>query len=63
MGIIESFRKLPLPLLSLHITAKFLAGIGVGVLLADYLNGLGWWLILLAVLISVPSAYRILKAG
>jgi len=46
--------------LILIITGKFLAGVGIGVLLINYLAGYGWWLILLAVVTSLPGAYKIL---
>jgi hypothetical protein len=62
----EKFRKLPTRLLMLHVTSKFLFGVGLGALLASYLKGLdwqicGWSLIILSLIIAIPSTYRILK--
>ncbi len=61
MNLINRFRKLPIPILILHITAKFVFGVGLGVLLANYLSGFGWWIILLALIMSIPGAYKVLS--
>ena len=61
----EKFKKLPRPLLTAHIFCKFLFGVGLGILLASYLEYewklLGWLLIILSLIIAIPSTYRILK--
>lgn len=61
MNLINRFRKLPIPILILHITAKFVFGVGLGVLLANYLSGFGSWIILLALIMSIPGAYKVLS--
>jgi len=59
---VEKFRQVPNPYFSLHITAKFLAGVGIGVLLATWLPGWTWWLFIIAALvIAIPSARIVLK--
>ena len=59
---IEKFRQMPNPYLSLHTTAKFLGGGGLGVLLAAWLPvWTGWIFIGVAVLIAIPSARIILR--
>lgn len=60
MSMIDKLRQLPTTSLMLIIAGKFFAGVGIGVLLINYLAGYGWWLILLAVITSLPGAYRIL---
>lgn len=61
MNVFTRFKNLPLPLLMLHVTAKFLGGVAIGALLGDYLKGY-WWLILLAAfVIAIPSSYWILS--
>lgn len=62
---IKKMAKLPVPLLAAHIFAKFLFGLGLGILLAGALD-FDWkfWgtvSIVLSVVISIPSARRILK--
>ena len=57
--------KLPVPLLAAHMFAKFLFGLGLGIILAGALD-FNWklWgsvLIALAVFVSIPSGRRILK--
>ncbi len=57
----EKFRQVPNPYFSMHITAKFLFGVGLGVLLATCLPiWTGWVFIILALLIAIPSARIVL---
>jgi hypothetical protein len=59
---VERFRQMPNPYLSLHITAKFLFGVGLGLLLATCLPiWTGWIFIVVALVISIPSARIILR--
>ena len=58
---IEKFRRVPNPYFSMHITGKFLFGVGLGVLLAIWLPvWTGWVFIVAALLIAIPSAKIIL---
>jgi len=57
----EKLRHIPNPYFTLHITGKFLFGVGLGVLLATWLPiWTGWMFILAALLIAIPSARIIL---
>ena len=57
----EKFRHMPNPYFTLHITSKFLGGVGLGVLLATWLPiWTGWIFILAALLIAIPSVRIIL---
>ena len=59
----ERFRDVPNPYFSMHITGKFLFGVGLGVLLATWLPvWTGWIFIVAALLIAIPSA-RIVLGG
>jgi len=56
------FRQVPNPYFTLHITAKFLFGVGLGVLLAIWLPvWTGWIFIVVALLIAIPSARIVLS--
>jgi len=58
---IERFRHVPNPYFSIHITAKFLGGVGLGLLLATWLPAwTGWVFIIVALLIAIPSARIVL---
>ena len=58
---IEKFRQVPNPYFSMHITGKFLAGMGLGLLLAIWLPvWTGWVFIIAALLIALPSARIVL---
>ena len=57
----EKLRQVPNPYFSLHITAKFLAGVGLGILLATWLPvWTGWAFIIIALLIAIPGARIVL---
>ena len=57
----EKFRRVPAPYFTLHITAKFLFGVGLGLLLATWLPvWTGWIFIIVALLIAIPSARIVL---
>lgn len=66
MSVVEKFRKLPISIMILHISGKFLSGVGLGALLASYLYRYdwqlwGWIIIVIAVLTQIPGAYKVLK--
>ena len=59
---VENFRRVPNPYFALHITAKFLGGVGIGVLLATWLPVWTWWIfIIVGVVIAIPSARIVLR--
>lgn len=61
----EKFRKLPLWLFSMHIFAKFLFGVGLGLLLAYYFAPdcacVGWLVVLASIILSIPGIVAISK--
>lgn len=57
---IKRFKKLPTPLMVMHITGKVIVCFGLGILFADYLTKFVWWIILLGVILTIPSGNRIL---
>jgi len=60
-GKMEKLRGVPNPYFTMHITGKFLFGVGLGVLLAIWLPvWTGWIFIILALLIAIPSARIVL---
>lgn len=53
--LVNEFRKLPTPVLFSHVISKFVFGVGLGVLIARYVEFSGWWIILLSLIIGIPS--------
>ena len=59
---VEKFRHVPNPNFTMHITAKFLFGVGLGLLLAIWLPiWTGWVFIIVALVLAIPSAIIVLK--
>jgi len=56
----EKFRQVPNPYFSMHITTKFLAGVGLGLLLAIWLPTCTGWIFIISLLIAIPSARIVL---
>lgn len=59
MGLIDKVKGLPTPLFILHFTSKAVITLGLGVLLANQLDGFGWWIIGLGLVLSIPAAIKI----
>ncbi|MBA7635150.1 hypothetical protein ES703_42751 [subsurface metagenome] len=58
----EKLRQVPNPYFTLHITSRFLFGVGLGILLAIWLpTWTGWVFIGIALLIAIPSVRIILR--
>jgi hypothetical protein len=58
---IERFRKLPTPLMFLHVFSKVLLGFGLGLLLGNLWEKYGLPIIFIAVLLSIYPAYKIIS--
>ena len=57
---IEKLKNLPNPYALWYVTAKFLAGVGIGVLLATWIATWTWWIfIVIACVISIPVIWKL----
>ena len=57
---IDKLKNLPNPYVLLFITAKVLGGIGIGVLLANWLSAWTWWIfMIIACVIAIPVVWKI----
>ncbi|HJX03549.1 MAG TPA: hypothetical protein VJ488_03210 [Dehalococcoidia bacterium] len=66
MGIwsdkIKELKNLPNPYALLYSTAKVLGGVGIGVLLANWLPMWTWWIfIVIACVIAIPIIWKLLR--
>lgn len=62
MSLVDKVKDLPNPILVLFIASKLVIGIGIGALLASCLAGLGWWFVIIGVLMSVSGGIKILSS-
>ncbi|MFH1312117.1 MAG: hypothetical protein ABIJ00_02720 [Candidatus Eisenbacteria bacterium] len=62
----DIFKELPNSLLTTHIVAKFVFGVGIGILLCEYYDfnrvTVGWGVIVVALIIAIPSTAKILSS-
>lgn len=58
MSIVDKAKKLPTPLFVIYFAGNFVFGLGAGILLAGMLEGLGWTLLILGVLMHVPGLIK-----
>jgi len=57
---IEKLKNLPTPYALLYVTAKVLGGVGIGVLLANWLATWTWWIfIVIACAIAIPVVLKL----
>ena len=57
---LEKLKELPNPYALLYITAKVIGGIGIGVLLATWMDTWYWWIfVVIACVIAIPVACRL----
>ncbi len=62
-GCFEAFTRLPAGLIVSHMVAKFIFGVGLGVLISGSVGSrepVGWVLIIVAVIIAIPSASKLI---
>ncbi len=56
---IEKLKNLPNPYVLLYVTAKVLGGVGIGVLLANWLATWTWWIfVVIACVIAIPVVWK-----
>jgi len=58
--MMDKVKALPGPLFILHFSSKMIFVFGLGILLANRLEGLSWWIMGLGVVLSIPTAIKIL---
>jgi hypothetical protein len=59
MNVIDKIKVLPTPLFILHFSSKVLIGFGLGIVVARCMQGLGWWIVGLGIVLSVPAIMKI----
>jgi hypothetical protein len=62
----DIFKELPNTLLTTHMVAKFIFGIGIGILLCEYYDfnrvNVGWGVIIVALVVAIPSTVKIVSS-
>lgn len=61
MNLIKQVKKLKTPMFILFVISKIIVGIGLGVLLAGILQGTGWWILILGIILSAIPAIKAIR--
>ena len=61
MTLPERVGKLSTPMLAIFVSSKVLVGIGIGTLLASYLVGVAWGILVVGIVLSGIAAAKILS--
>ncbi len=60
MSYVDNLRKIPTPMICLHIFSKVMIGFGLGVVFAKSMRGYGVWIIVAGIVLSIPPLYKII---
>lgn len=61
MSRVDRLRAFSTPTLLLFVVSKCIIWLGAGVLLANVLAGLGWWIVGLGIVLSISGWIKILR--
>ncbi|MDQ7825217.1 MAG: hypothetical protein RDV48_20615 [Candidatus Eremiobacteraeota bacterium] len=59
--MVDKLKALDTPMFLLFVSAKVLGGLAIGIMIAPYVGRIGWWVMLAAVIISIPVMIKIFK--
>ena len=59
--MIDKVKALDTPMFVLFVGAKALGGLAIGIIIAPYVGRIGWWVMLGAIIISIPVMLKIFK--
>ncbi len=58
---VEKIKKLDTPSFIMFVSMKVLGGVAIGIIIAPYVGNIGWWVLLAAILLSIPLMMKIFK--
>ncbi|MFA5143260.1 MAG: hypothetical protein WC522_03715 [Candidatus Omnitrophota bacterium] len=61
MKMVERVKALDTPMFMLFVSVKALGGLAIGIIIAPYVGRIGWWVLLAAIIISIPLMLKIFK--
>ena len=61
MNMVGKVKVLDTPMFLLFVSAKAFGGMAIGIIIAPYVGNIGWWVLVLAIIISIPVMRKILK--
>ena len=61
MKMVDRVRALDNPTFLLYVSAKSIGGMAIGIIIAPYVGRIGWWVLVVAIIISIPVMIKIFK--
>jgi len=59
--MVERVKALDTPMFMLFVGVKALGSLAIGIIIAPYVGRIGWWVLLAAIIISIPLMFKIFK--
>ena len=59
--MVKRVKALDTPMFILFVSAKALGGLAIGIIIAPYVGRIGWWVLVAAIIISIPVMLKVLK--
>ena len=61
VNMVNKVKGLDTPMFILFVSVKALGGLAIGIIIAPYVGDIGWWVLLAALILSVPVLLKIFK--
>ena len=59
MRMVEKVKALDTPMFMLFVSVKALGAFAIGIIIAPYVGRIGWWVLLAAIIISIPVMVKV----
>lgn len=61
MKMVERVKALDTPMFVLFVSVKALGALAIGIIIAPYVGRIGWWVLVAAIIISIPVMLKVFK--
>ena len=61
MKMVERVKALDTPMFLLFVSVKALGALAIGIIIAPYVGNIGWWVLVAAIIISIPVMLKVFK--
>ena len=61
MKMVERVKVLDTPMFVLFVSVKALGALAIGIIIAPYVGRIGWWVLVTAIIVSIPVMLKVFK--